>query len=941
MITTYLQYRFRWAACQIDALSSCINLSKLREALDSLPTTLDETYDRILCKIEPRYKLEVLQILQWLTCSLRPLSLEEVAELYAVDVSEEKIFNFDKRLADPDDVLEICSSLVTCIDANKNHAEAHDEDDNNDAMPPSTTKQKVQLAHFSVREYLVSDRIRAGSAACYSIDETLSHAKIGQSSISCLLMYDKASYTDSKEFSKNLLLAEYAAKYWAKHLVKGGGNVPHAAIDLLSSKEKMQNWIDLHDLDVEISDRGHAPELRGSPLYYAVLTRLATLVRSLIEVDKSKNQQQVADDGVEIEGQQTANNLATSHSQGFLSPVGGRLHTPLQAAAWIGQQDVVELLLKHSADPNIYGGSEGGSALSAAAHDGYLSIVELLLNEGADVYEGLSTSLENVQHVGLDDADADGLTYSFFVSPPFDVFDRRAKAQGRKTALFEAASCGNTEIVNLLLDRGAMVDTRNGEEGRTALFEAGDREHKDIVRSLISKGALVDKTDLQGRTPLTQACMSWGADNDETVRLLIEAGADVKRFDPKTGTVLRAATVKGHESIVRLLLEYRADVNKASPLMEALRRGHTKIARLLVEKGANVNLLEDFDDGVPLWLHQRPVTSCIAETLRSIWGISKLCLWPGRETNSEEELIGWAETPLWIAAALGDIESVNLLLDNGADLAFCNRLVNMTALDIASFEEHEEVVNLLTAIIDRQVKVLEGSEDEDGVREGLVENGSLNLRRGDAPRRQTSALKATSNDRSAQEIEKLADTNDEIKARSKSTDPSKDENSDDKDQQASSSPDLPRFVLTRLPLILKIQKKEVKAYHLAKLLREAKRESKTVKGRSWSHFERLPIDTYLQRPELSALRLWWEPGNPFTKEAWDEDVLIPVITGPPDVDVGDLPCEIVTKIEGDDGDEDEEGGEEGKVEEKEEEDEETEGEDEEGEEEEKGEEENV
>ncbi len=243
----------------------------------------------------------------------------------------------------------------------------------------------VRLAHFSVKEYLVSDRIRTGFAPCFSIDETLSHAKIGQTSLTCLLLYDNASHTDSKGFSNDLPLAEYAAKYWAKHPVKSCGSVPHSAIDLLSSKGKMQNWIDLHNLEDEILNRAHTPELPGSPLYYAVLTRLEGLVRSFIDLNEGKSQQWAADDATETEGQETVRDLTTSHSQGFLNARGGRLHTPLQAAAWIGQLDIVELLLKHDADPNIYGGSEGGSALSAAAHNGNPSAVELLLNEGAVV----------------------------------------------------------------------------------------------------------------------------------------------------------------------------------------------------------------------------------------------------------------------------------------------------------------------------------------------------------------------------------------------------------------------------------------------------------------------------------------------------------------------------------------------------------------------------
>lgn len=58
----------------------------------------------------------------------------------------------------------------------------------------------VRLAHFSVKEYLVSDRIRTGSAAFFSIDEEASNAVIGATGLACLQLYDEALIPSSKEF---------------------------------------------------------------------------------------------------------------------------------------------------------------------------------------------------------------------------------------------------------------------------------------------------------------------------------------------------------------------------------------------------------------------------------------------------------------------------------------------------------------------------------------------------------------------------------------------------------------------------------------------------------------------------------------------------------------------------------------------------------------------
>ncbi|RYO14807.1 Vegetative incompatibility protein [Alternaria arborescens] len=104
---------FRWAVCQLDTLGKCCNRAMLRKSLASLPRTLDQTYDRILTAIGEEYAEYAMRILQWLTFSARPLSVEEVAEVVAIDVARDPAFDRDEVLEDPLEVLDICSSLVT------------------------------------------------------------------------------------------------------------------------------------------------------------------------------------------------------------------------------------------------------------------------------------------------------------------------------------------------------------------------------------------------------------------------------------------------------------------------------------------------------------------------------------------------------------------------------------------------------------------------------------------------------------------------------------------------------------------------------------------------------------------------------------------------------------------------------------------------------------
>src|SRR6266511_5506612 len=160
--------RFRWAACQLDTLGRCRSLAELQKALASLPKTLDDTYARILLGIDEDDSQNALKILQWLAYSARPLQVDEIAEVITVDIVDNPRINPAKRFAEPQDILTICSSLITIAEPME-------------GPRGKTTVKQVRLAHFSVKEYLVSERIQTGLAARYSIREIHAHTSIAES----------------------------------------------------------------------------------------------------------------------------------------------------------------------------------------------------------------------------------------------------------------------------------------------------------------------------------------------------------------------------------------------------------------------------------------------------------------------------------------------------------------------------------------------------------------------------------------------------------------------------------------------------------------------------------------------------------------------------------------------------------------------------------------
>ena len=123
----------------------------------------------------------------------------------------------------------------------------------------------------------------------------------------------------------------------------------------------------------------------------------------------------------------------------------------------------------------------------------------------------------------------------------------------KNTALIMASQEGHTEIVAMLLEKGANVNAKT-KDGRRALFLASANGHAEIVAMLLAAGADVNAKDNDGWTALIVA--SWYG-HTETVAILLQNGADVnakRNYDGFTALIL--ASKKGHTDIVKLLKQY-------------------------------------------------------------------------------------------------------------------------------------------------------------------------------------------------------------------------------------------------------------------------------------------------------------------------------------------------------------------------------------------------
>lgn len=113
----------------------------------------------------------------------------------------------------------------------------------------------------------------------------------------------------------------------------------------------------------------------------------------------------------------------------------------------------------------------------------------------------------------------------------------RAKDSSGYTPLHHAAIGGHSEVVSVLLQKGAQINM-TGKRGETALYLAASKGNTEVVKLLAAQGADLDRASSDGKTPLHRATMAGHA---ETVITLLEAGADPSITDRSRRTALDIA----------------------------------------------------------------------------------------------------------------------------------------------------------------------------------------------------------------------------------------------------------------------------------------------------------------------------------------------------------------------------------------------------------------
>ena len=438
----------------MEVLRHCLP-SSIRDTLKKLPKSLDETYKRVLKEIKEPNQDNAHRLLQCLVVAIRPLQVDELAEVLAVDFDgPDGIANLNPSWRWEDEeqaLLSSCSSLITIV--------------------KSGDSRVVQFSHFSVKEFLTSPRFAksGGDLSGYHIALEPAHTILARACLSILIRSDDTIKNGVQKISP---LTKYAAQCWITH-----ARFEKVSSRLLNTIDKLFDvgepyfaaWVKLHDID--INPEWGSPfylfcptrKSEAAPLYYAAHCGLYDLVAHLI----TKYPHQV-------------------------NAQGGYHVVPLVAALAGNHFEIAELLIRNGAGATVNVRGDGKrTALHSAAYGGAVEVAQFLLKHNADLnsrdFEGCTPLHHPPEGGGLHkDPNIPKLLVDVARLLLQHKADINAQRNNGWTPLHVAAFHGTLEVTRVLLEHGATIIKDN--KGRTPFQVASDHGNHEIMKLLSEHG---------------------------------------------------------------------------------------------------------------------------------------------------------------------------------------------------------------------------------------------------------------------------------------------------------------------------------------------------------------------------------------------------------------------------------------------------------------------
>ncbi|KAL6763059.1 hypothetical protein V8C86DRAFT_3130307, partial [Haematococcus lacustris] len=352
--------------------------------------------------------------------------------------------------------------------------------------------------------------------------------------------------------------------------------------------------------------------------------------------------------------------------------------TGLMLACHEGHAGLVRMLLEAGADPQLKD-SFSGTAMWECVKMCHNEIIEILLEFGATLgMEGYAVSSQMCQFVR--EGDMVQLSRMLRAGANPNQLDYSSNSP-----LHVAVLCGNLTAAQLLVSEGsARVDFKDAL-GKTPYDEAvrlGNRPIMEFLKDLTD--AAVSETAMLARnTDFLNACSSGNA---ATVTRMLKAGQDpdTANYDKRTGLML--ACHGGHENIVTLLL-----TNGADPMKQDSANNTAMWEAVTTKRHAIIDLLLQYGGGLGM---EGVAVSCtmgrllLEEDLPMLQSLIK-----AKADPDIEDYLG--HTPLHVAASLGNLHAVRLLVEDANACVDPVDLHGRTPLDCARSRSHWQLVEYL------------------------------------------------------------------------------------------------------------------------------------------------------------------------------------------------------------------------------------------------------
>ena len=542
---------FLWVALVIENLQGAIPIGKAEKEVESLPSTIDGLYQRLLQSV-PSQEIERLQrLFAWLLAANRPLKLPELVEALATQPDSHRPPGNEVRPSR----IWICGPLMTINEDNI-----------------------VRFRHSSVRRHLLS----ADRTGMWRTSMVEAHTFLART---CFVLMTSEREKDSRfplqpqQIECATSMKSYAFTNWSFHY---GLAESHSKI-LVGALHRSLT-ISLHNdcEDISLPAPARFGQIRATILRIAAHYGFASLTR--VSLEMGVNQTSSCDSCetplalaaarghskvVELLIQRRASTAACNMNSG---------ETALHLAAANGSQETVKVLLKGDAKADSDASYLNRTPLHAAASSGNLEIVKMLMDFHVDLNVLVPKSGETPLHLAASRGHLQIVKWLVEGHSASDV-----ELQFYDSMVRQRYYQAWTE--DLLTNSPSTRWLSNGTEAKCSA-----RESMSELQSLCGRYADINMRTREGRTALHLAASNGHL---PTARFLLQNGADIHLVDNNGNTALRLAAENGHLKAVRLLLTAGAglDFNQLGATLKSItNNGHDAIANLLAWHSFSVEM---------------------------------------------------------------------------------------------------------------------------------------------------------------------------------------------------------------------------------------------------------------------------------------------------------------------------------------------------------------